>query len=364
MKLNEVGFRAVYKNYVVYSLNEKFRECMKDYPGIDEANCMLLYGYIDMSQGLTLEVLAAGVDDNGSAKFFDTCESTRFFIRAGSIMEDEFAIIEDNDNYFGKRYAEKIELLTNYDAPENIEKTREMSFLDGCRHPFYPDDVQVRLIKDDLQVEVCWARIIDLAETYFMATLLNEPHQDFGFHEGEEIAFALYKTDEGEIICFSDMNPDVKLTQEDLEGGELLRKAIESFNENRTQEGLMDILFLLRDSYVWIPCNIVMSNKDEEMFKNSKKGDVVSLQGDMRMIPDILKNGEDLFFPVFSNSEAMGEYGEDFSKIEKHFLEALVLANNNDADVKGIVVDAFTNPFVLEKGLFDLFDGKIKSRLE
>ena len=46
MKLNEVGFRAVYKNYVVYSLNEKFRECMKDYPGIDEANCMLLYGYI------------------------------------------------------------------------------------------------------------------------------------------------------------------------------------------------------------------------------------------------------------------------------------------------------------------------------
>jgi hypothetical protein len=33
------------------------------------------------------------------------------------------------------------------------------------------------------------------------------------------------------------------------------------------------------------------------------------------MVPDILQNGEEFFFPVFNTAEEMGEYGDYFSKI-------------------------------------------------
>ena len=50
----------------------------------------------------------------------------------------------------------------------------------------------------------------------------------------------------------------------------------------------------------------------------------------------------------------MGEYGEYFSKVQKHFLEAIMLAENNKKNVAGIVVNAFSEPFILRKEMFDL----------
>ena len=75
------------------------------------------------------------------------------------------------------------------------------------------------------------------------------------------------------------------------------------------------------------------------------------------MIPDILQNGEEFFFPVFTTAEEMGEYGKRFSKVEKHFLEATILARNNEKKVKGIVINAFSEPFVIPVDLFDLIMG-------
>ena len=72
------------------------------------------------------------------------------------------------------------------------------------------------------------------------------------------------------------------------------------------------------------------------------------------MVPDILQNGEDFFFPVFTSVEEMGDYGQGFSKIEKHFLEAANLARNNKKKVKGIVINAFSEPFVIPVDLFDM----------
>ena len=60
------------------------------------------------------------------------------------------------------------------------------------------------------------------------------------------------------------------------------------------------------------------------------------------------------FFPVFTSAEEMGDYGQGFSKIEKHFLEAANLARNNEKKVKGIVINAFSEPFVIPVDLFDM----------
>ncbi len=58
------------------------------------------------------------------------------------------------------------------------------------------------------------------------------------------------------------MNPDKKITAADLEDGSLLEAAVTAFNRERTEEHLINILTILRDSYVWIPCSVVMSEED------------------------------------------------------------------------------------------------------
>ena len=60
----------------------------------------------------------------------------------------------------------------------------------------------------------------------------------------------------------------------------------------------------------------------------------------------------DFFFPVFTSEEEMGKYGDSFSKLERSFTEALILAANNEKNVKGIVINAFTTPFVIPKEMF------------
>ena len=59
MKYNEVGFRAYYHNYIAVPMKDKLKTVLKDFPGADKANCILTYGYIDHTAGLTLEILAA-----------------------------------------------------------------------------------------------------------------------------------------------------------------------------------------------------------------------------------------------------------------------------------------------------------------
>lgn len=48
--------------------------------------------------------------------------------------------------------------------------------------------------------------------------------------------------------------------------------------------------------------------------------------------------------------------------IQKHMMEVLPLAKNNDKKPSGIVLNAFSDPFVLEASIYDVFE-KMKSRL-
>ncbi len=163
--------------------------------------------------------------------------------------------------------------------------------------------------------------------------------------------------------------PDVDITEELLEDGSFLKKATEICNRNRTKLNMIKLCRILRDSWIWVPCQAIMGEMDEDTFSKmvaeaAEKGDLDSLVGrefvshdQIRLVPDILQNGDDFFFPVFTSAEEMGEYGNGFSKVQKHFLEAAALARNNEKDVKGIVINAFSEPFVVSKELFDLIAG-------
>lgn len=376
MKYKETGFRAFYHHFIAIPMKENLRTVLEGFPGAEGANCILTYGYIDQEAGLTLEILAAGRETEKGFSFADGNDSISSKIRIGSVADEEVAFFDDEDGRLSSRYAGKLEVLHKYDASEEIEKTRSMSFLDASRDEYCIDDVLVYLTKDGLEPEGCWVRIIGLGDHWFMGTLLNEPNQDFGYHNGEKISFFARETEDKKVVCISDMNPTRKLTAEDLEDGSLLEAAITAFNNERTEPHLIDILEILRDSYVWIPCNAVMSEEDQKYLDDLAQklsgdseadpteliGKEFKMKGSTRMIPDILQNGDDCFFPVFSSVEAMGEYGEHFSRIQEHMLNVISLARNNDKKPIGIVINAFTEPFVLDAKIWDIVEN-MKSQI-
>lgn len=374
MKYTDVSFRAVYHQFCAFMMTDGMRVKMKNYPGLSTADSALCYGYMDPDQGLMLEVLACAKRDGEEGfRFADGLDNDRISVRVENLKDDDFWIFENTDD-LRRLYAAKLDQLKKYEPDEMIAKTRDMQFLDPSRDPYYIDDVIVCLTRKGLENEVCKARITGLGDHIFMANLLEEPRQNFDYHKGERISFFVQKTDEGKVICVSNMTPDMELTEADLEDGTLLKNAISTFNNERTEAHFIDVLEFLRDSYVWVPCNAVLSDADyasvEKMVKEAEAGpgldsligQEMSNQDNIRLIPDILQNSDAFFFPVFTSVEEMGEYGDGFSKVEKHFLEVMVLAESNEKNVAGIVVNAFTTPFVLNRGLFDVVE-KMKSRI-
>ena len=100
-------------------------------------------------------------------------------VRIGEVSEEEFYIIDDPDGSLNERYAQKLDMLRNYEVSEEIVESRE-------------------------------------------------------------------------------------LTEEDLEDGTLLEDAVRVFRDNRNEETFFEVIQLLRDSYVWIPCSMVLSERDKK----------------------------------------------------------------------------------------------------
>ncbi len=373
MTYKEMGFRPFYHHFCSLPLKKETATVIDGLPGADIADSYLTYGYIDPERGLTLEVVAAGKIRGEEIEYFEPSEDIRSIIRIETVADTPFRFEPDKDGELARRYAGNIEHTKAYAVSEDVEKSREMTFLDGCRHEQYIDDVIVYLLKDGNKPEGCWTRIIGLDEHCFIGILLNEPEQDFGYHEGEKIAFFVRKDKNDKIVCLSDMNPSAKITAEDLEDGSMLEAAVAKLNAERNESNFLDVLEILRDSWVWVPCTAIMSDADQvrlEALVKSKEGKLEELvdenfvtKDETRLVPDILQNGDLFFFPIFSTAEAMGEYGDHFSKVQKHILEVISLARNNEKDLKGIVLNAFSEPFVLDKELWDMVEG-MKSRLQ
>lgn len=137
-----------------------------------------------------------------------------------------------------------------------------------------------------------------------------------------------------------------------------------NFLANRSKETLFPLLSFLRDSNVIVPVNIIMSDADLEKFSKFEKGETVTTSDAIRCKPDILKNGDKFFFPMFSNKEQIPrEYEINFSTIELSVLQCIEMAKSYD-HVCGVVLDAFTEPLVLEYDIADLiskFESNIRT---
>lgn len=91
-----------------------------------------------------------------------------------------------------------------YYEPESFHAIRKRVDLDKFRAPGYFDDVSVMLISKDQEKnpEVVWVRLEDQSGngTSFRGTLLNEPHSDFGVHEGEMLTVHFAEDEGGRFL--------------------------------------------------------------------------------------------------------------------------------------------------------------------
>ncbi len=224
----------------------------------------------------------------------------------------------------------------------DVLKTREMAFLDACRSKECVDDILVHLTCEGLETETHYVKITGLGDRWFIGNLLEEPEQDFGVHVGDEIPFFAQQLKDGSVICFSNLTPDKKFTKEELADGKLLDQAIMVFNQRHNEESLVEVLQVLRDADVIVPCKDVAD--------------------DGSVNPQLLLNQDKYFFPIFSNEAALGNQAEGMPTVVKNIFEVIEMANKEELEVTAIVVNAFTEVFVLNPDLWPVVQS-LESRI-
>ena len=367
MKYNETGFRPFYHHFCVIPLSEEMRSVLKGFPGETMADGVLTYGYIDPEQGLCLEVIAAAKILGEDARFAPTNDQVKRMISIEAVTDSECLYFGDEDEHLTGCYGEKLRSLRRYDADEAVEKTREMAFLDECRDRKNIDVVTVYLTKDGLEPELCRVRISGMEENRISGVLLDEPKQPFGWHQWETVAFYLHQTEDNKIICEADLNPAFPVTEAALSDGLLLKQSIEMYADDQSEENFIRILSFLRDSKVWIPCKIKLTDREKKNYTinvENGKTDFDSLIADPsasidsgRLIPDIFSDGKKDYFPVFSKPEAMGNVEGQYSPVCKSFTDVINMARKNKKKIFGIVVDPFDeHPFVLKKTMWKIIE--------
>ncbi len=199
MNCKEAGFRAFYKHFCVFEITDQDRKILEGFPGADQADHFLAYGYMDEEAGLTLEVICCAKNLSKGFVFADTRTDIRSFIRFSDMFNREAFFIEEH--ILEEQYKEKLDTLKAYDVLDAVEETRRLTLVDDCRDFCFIDDVLVYFMKEGLEVEGCWVRLLSVNESTISGILLNEPNQRFKCHKGDIIEFRLQETDENKIVC-------------------------------------------------------------------------------------------------------------------------------------------------------------------
>lgn len=104
-------------------LRDDMKQYIKHLPDAEKANCILTYGYIDNEAGLTMEVICAGIRDGNMFTFFECSEEVRAILRIGSVIEDEFYVLDDSDETLSSQSEYYPEMVFEYTKAYHIVQT-------------------------------------------------------------------------------------------------------------------------------------------------------------------------------------------------------------------------------------------------
>ena len=115
----------------------------------------------------------------------------------------------------------------------------------------------------------------------------------------------------------------------------------EYLSEKTTES--IEILFKeLKQAKVWVPFNASLVNGSDG-------------QEGARLKPDILRKGDDYYYPCFlTEQDIPKDYYDRFSWLQLPLTDCLFAAEGMESfPVRGIVLDAFSDPVEIDKGAFE-----------
>ena len=327
MKISEAGFRAVYNQFTVFDLQGPFKVLKDDYSPEGDYNCALVWGYNDESKGLMLEVMAFGIEREDSMYFFDDPDISRRDTVAAETAEDiQFKILDDSEKQLMNRYEEKVKNLKEYYENQDLVNLRKDFRIDHLRDDYNPDIVSVMLITDYVQAERCKVKMDRLGDQVLLGTLLEQPKGNFSVKRGDQISFLLYSQQDDSWVLASDMSTGRPLEEGDTLDGRLLKQAISSFNQEKNQDNLVWVLNIISKSRLYMPATC------------GRHG--------------LIGAGKDLYIPAFTAEDDMGIPDEMVNTERLSAVEIIETAENSEKRIKGIVINPFTEGFLLHKDLF------------
>ena len=154
------------------------------------------------SRGLSLFALAPASLASGAVfhdASFPVAQGQFVILRSGSIPPESRVLFPDDAKALEGRYAEQIGRVEGDHATvPGVEAARKVELVDALRSPEYPDDVLAVLAADGLPQEGVWFRLEGLTgEGMLAGVLLNEPDADYSVHEGDLMALAPTRAEDG-----------------------------------------------------------------------------------------------------------------------------------------------------------------------
>lgn len=175
-----------------------------------DVNAMLLFPYLDYTQGISFLLVTTGLIEDDKAILYNRPNFNTFqIIRKDTLKDKEFFYLKDlliNDDFDLEYYFNyAINQTETYRKNEDVEILRAFEEIDSCRNEDFPDDFLVYFFKEGLNPEGMWVRGIELKKDHILAELLNQPNQDFGINAGDIIKVIVYEDELGEISCIADL---------------------------------------------------------------------------------------------------------------------------------------------------------------
>lgn len=145
----------------------------------------------------------------------------------------------------------------------------------------------------------------------------------------------------------------MKYKRSELDDGKILRKLIKQFHEDQSVKNEIQILECLRDSYIYMPCDIIICNKDMKKFENSNVGDYIKTEEEIIIRPDSYKLDDEIIMPIFSCKEEMNKcYKTYHDSIKIHFIYAMKKCLE-DEKYYGLTIDVNGYGYGFSKEMFN-----------
>lgn len=196
-------FRSFYYRFIYVACSGILKMLLGSDHVEDNAGA-ILYGYIDEQAGLSFQLVKLAILEEHSITLKDAPNDICFIIRYENVKDDMFLDLSLTELDLEQFSDFANEIHEGYDTDnEEKERIRSLEFLDECRHPAFPDDIAVLLLRKDVESEQVWVRGNHITENEIYGELLNEPFADFGVHGGDSIRIIPFEKDDGSIMCVS-----------------------------------------------------------------------------------------------------------------------------------------------------------------